>query len=41
MFCDDCIEAMLDTVDSQLIGELVIYETEKNVFYPVEDESKV
>lgn len=32
---------MLDTVDSQLIGELVIYETEKNVFYPVEDESKV
>ena len=41
MFCDDCIKAMLDTVENQLIGELVIYDTEKNAFYPVEDESKV
>lgn len=41
LFCDDCIKAMLDTVENQLIGELVIYDTEKNAFYPVEDESKV
>lgn len=41
LFCDDCIEAMLDTVENQAIGELVIYDTEKNIFYPVEDESKV
>ena len=41
MFCDDCIEAMLDTVENQAVGELVIYDTEKNIFYPVEDESKV
>ena len=41
MFCDDCIEAMLDTVENQPIGELVIYDTGKNIFYPVEDGSKV
>ena len=40
LFCDDCIEAMLDTVENQAIGELVIYDTEKNIFYPVVDESK-
>lgn len=41
LFCDDCIKAMLDTVKNQPIGELVIYDTEKNIFYPVEDGSKV
>lgn len=40
LFCDDCIKAMLDTVENQLIGELVICDTEKNTFYPLEDESK-
>ena len=40
LFCDDCIEAMLDTVENQPIGELVIYDTEKNIFYLVEDGSK-
>ena len=40
LFCDDCIEAMLDTVENQPIGELVICDTERNVFYPIEDESK-
>lgn len=40
LFCDDCIKAMLDTVENQPIGELVIYDTEKNIFYPVEDGSK-
>lgn len=41
LFCDSCIKDILNTVENQLIGELVIYDTEKNVFYPVEDESKV
>lgn len=41
LFCDDCIKAMLDKVENQPIEELVIYDTEKNAFYPVEDESKV
>ena len=41
LFCDDCIKAMLDTIENQPIGELIICNTEKNVFYPVEDESKV
>lgn len=40
LFCDDCIRAMLDTVEHQLIGELVICDTKKNTFYPLEDESK-
>lgn len=40
LFCDDCIKAMLDTVDNQPIGELVIRDTEGNVFYPVEYEGK-
>ena len=40
LFCDDCIKAMLDTVENQPIGELVIRDTEENVFYAVEDEGK-
>jgi hypothetical protein len=35
-FCDDCIKAILDTVKKQAIEEVVIYDTEKNIFYPVE-----
>ena len=41
MFCDDCIKAMLDAVENQPIGELVICDTNSNVFYPVEDEGRV
>ena len=41
LFCDDCIKAMLDTVENQPIEELVIYDTGKNDFYSVEDESTV
>lgn len=41
LFCDNCIKAMLDMVENQPIGELVICDTENNVFYPVEDEAKV
>ena len=40
LFCDDCIKAMLDTVENQPIGELVIRDTEEDVFYAVEDEGK-
>lgn len=35
-FCDNCIKAILDTVKNQAIEELVMYDTEKNIFYPVE-----
>lgn len=41
LFCDKCIKAMLDTVENQPIGELVICDTENNVFYPMEDGAKV
>lgn len=41
LFCDDCIKAMLDAVENQPIGELVICDTENSIFYPVEDEAKV
>ena len=41
LFCDDCIKAMLDAVENQPIGELVICDTERNIFYPVEDEAEV
>lgn len=41
LFCDDCIKAMLDAVENQPIGELVICDTESNVFYPVEDGAEV
>lgn len=40
LFCDECIKAMLDTVQDQPIGELVILETGENVFYPVENKGK-
>lgn len=40
LFCDGCIRAMLDTVEEQTMGELVICDTKKDVFYPVGDESK-
>ncbi len=40
LFCDDCIKAMLDTVENQIIGEVVICDTKTNTFYPLEDESK-
>ncbi len=41
LFCDDCIEAMLKAVESQAIEELVILDTEKGIFHPIEDEGEV
>ena len=41
LFCDDCIEAMLRVVENQAIEELVILDTEKDIFYPIEDEREV
>lgn len=41
LFCDDCIEAMLRAIENQAIEELVILDTEKDIFYPIEDETKV
>lgn len=41
LFCDGCIEAMLKAVESQAIGELLILDTEKDTFYPIEDERAI
>lgn len=41
LFCDDCIRAVLNTVKNQSIGELAVYDTEKNIFYPIEDRTEV
>ncbi len=37
LFCDDCIEAMLKVIENQVIEELVILDTGKAIFYPIED----
>ena len=41
LFCDDCIRDVLNAVKNQSIGELAVYDTEKNIFYPVEDGTEV
>lgn len=41
LFCDDCIKAMLRVIENQAIEELVILDTEKDIFYPIEDEGEV
>ncbi len=35
LFCDDCIEDILKTVESRAVEEIVICDTEKDIFYPV------
>lgn len=37
LFCDDCIRNLLDTIENQVIEEVVIFDTEKNIFYPIEE----
>lgn len=37
LFCDHCIESMLESVQNQSITEIVILDTENDIFYPVED----
>lgn len=39
VFCDDCIRKILDTIDGQLLDEVVFFDAQKRAFYPVEDES--
>lgn len=41
LFCDDCIRAVLNTVKNQSVGELAVYDTEKDIFYPIEDRTEV
>ena len=41
LFCDDCIESMLKTVQNQTLEELVILDTENDIFYPVENEDEI
>ena len=35
LFCDDCIQDILDTVEDELVDEAVLYDTEEKKFYPV------
>lgn len=41
LFCDDCIKDILKTVENQAVGVIVICDTEKDIFYPVEDGGEV
>lgn len=41
LFCDDCIQKILETVEHQLIEEFVIYDTEERKFYPIDDGTTV
>ncbi len=37
VFCDDCIREILNTIDGQLLKEVVLFDAEQKTFYPVED----
>lgn len=41
VFCDDCIREILDTIDGQLLEEVVLFDAEQKIFYPVEDGAAV
>lgn len=38
VFCDDCIREILNTIDGQLLEEVVLFDAEQKAFYPVKDE---
>ena len=38
VFCDDCIREILNTIDGQLVEEVVLFDAEQKAFYPVKDE---
>ena len=37
VFCDDCIREILNTIDGQLLEEVVLFDAEQKTLYPVED----
>lgn len=37
LFCDECIYKILDASKSKLVKEVVIFDAEKKLFYPVSD----
>lgn len=41
IFCDKCIQAILNSVENQTVEEVVILDTEKDIFYPVEDGKEI
>lgn len=41
IFCDDCIENILKIIKNQVMNRFIILDTEKHIFYPVEDKRKV
>lgn len=38
LFCDDCIEQILNTVEGHLVEEVIIFDSEEKKFYPIEDD---
>lgn len=38
VFCGDCIREILNTIDGQLLEEVVLFDAEQKAFYPVRDE---
>lgn len=38
LFCDDCIEKILNTIEEQIVEEIVIFDAEERLFYPIKDD---
>jgi len=41
IFCDDCIDKILTTINNQLITSFVFFSTENNTFYPITNNQKI
>lgn len=41
IFCDDCIQEILNTVEHQLMEAFVLFDAEEKIFYPIEDDTAV
>lgn len=39
LFCDECIEKILHTVENEPVDEAVIYDVEEKIFYPIKEEN--
>lgn len=39
MFCDECIYKILNAGKNKLVEEVVVFDAEKKLFYPVSDET--
>ena len=41
IFCDDCIDKILSTINAQTITSFVFFSASDNVFYPVSDGQEI